>query len=109
MYTYNALALAVAPLLLLAQAKVDFDLDDAPNDCKTICRPLGRLSDMCDIDLKSDIDRDENNLQAQCICTNKSFDVSKIAALCASCMHQSADKDRKRDDDHADKDDLKGA
>lgn len=107
MYSAKTFTLAIAPLLWAVNANVDFDLDDAPNSCKIICRPIGQLSDRCDVDLRSDIDRDENLLQAQCICTNKSFDVGKIAALCADCMHQSANNS-KRDDDHADKGDLKG-
>lgn len=116
MYTLNTVALAIAPLALLAQA-VDFDISDAPTSCKTICGPLGELSNKCDIDLRSDIDRDERLLENQCICTNKSFDVAKFAALCADCMHQSAsnkkrqDNDDDDDDDHrdrADRDDIRG-
>lgn len=107
MHSVKTLALAIAPLLLGVSAKVSFDMGDAPNSCKTICKPLGDLSNMCDTDLRSDIDRDENRLEAQCICTNKSFDVAKIAALCADCMHQSANS-TKRDDNRADQDDLNG-
>jgi len=101
---------ALAPLALVARASVDFDMDDVPTSCKTICSPIGQLSDRCDTDLRSDIDRDEKLLEAQCVCTNRSFDVAKIAALCADCMHQSANGRRRRDDDdnRADQDDLKG-
>lgn len=100
---------ALAPLALVARASVDFDMDDVPTSCKTICGPIGQLSDRCDTDLRSDIDRDEKLLEAQCVCTNRSFDVAKIAALCADCMHQSANGRRRRDDDdnRADQDDLK--
>lgn len=107
MYSAKTLALAIAPLFLVVNAKVDFDLGDAPNSCKTICRPISQLSDRCNVDLRSDIDLDENRLEAQCFCTNKSFDVGKIAALCADCMHQSANG-TKRDDNRADQDDLRG-
>lgn len=100
--------------------EVDLDLDDVPNPCKTICRPLATLSDRCDTDLKNDNDRDEHLLQNQCICTNKSFDVAKISGLCADCMHQTYnnrhdgddgdnddDDDDDDDDNHADSDDIK--
>ncbi|KAJ6447182.1 CAP22 protein [Purpureocillium lavendulum] len=105
----KTLALAMAPLVLVAQAGVGFDMDDVPNSCKTICGPMGQLSDRCDTDLRSDNDRDEHLLEAQCVCTNRSFDVAKIAALCADCMHQSANGSKRRDDDdnRADRDDLK--
>ncbi|KAJ3474377.1 hypothetical protein NLG97_g9870 [Lecanicillium saksenae] len=101
----SAIALAIAQFVFAANAQVDLDMDDVPNPCKTICKPIGTLSDRCDVDLRSDNDRDEHHLQNQCICTNKSFNVGKIAALCADCMHQS--RKNKRDDDHADSDDLK--
>ena len=112
MHYSSTVAFALAPLALLANAQaVDLDMGDVPTPCKTICGPIGTLSDKCDVDLRSDIDKDENHLQNQCICTNKSFDVAKIAAMCADCMHQSK-KNKKRDDDdddaHADSDDLKG-
>ncbi|KAK2597383.1 hypothetical protein QQS21_006007 [Conoideocrella luteorostrata] len=107
MYSAKTLALALAPFLLAVNAKVDFDSGDAPNECKAICGPIGQLSKQCDVDLRSDIDRDENRLQSQCICTNKSFNVGSIAALCADCMHQSYNKGGKRDSNRADRDDLK--
>ncbi|XWW95913.1 hypothetical protein V2A60_003882 [Cordyceps javanica] len=100
----TTIALAIAQFVLGANADVDLDIDDVPTSCKAICRPITTLSDRCDVDLRSDNDRDEHLLQNQCICTNKSFDVGKIAALCADCMHQSRKPKR---DDHADKDDLR--
>lgn len=108
MYSRKTLALAVAPLLLAVHASVDLDMDDVPVSCKTICGPVGQLSDKCDTDLPSDVDRDEKLLEAQCVCTNKSFAVAKIAALCADCMHQSARQGRRDDDKHADQGDLRG-
>ncbi len=103
----TSIALAIAQFVLAANAQVELDMDDVPTPCKTICKPIGTLSDRCDVDLRSDNDRDEHHLQNQCICTNKSFDVGKIAALCADCMHQSKKNKRDDDDDHADNDDLK--
>ncbi len=123
-YSRNVV-LAIAPFLLGVHAQVDLDMDDVPNSCKAICKPIGELSDKCDVDLRSDNDADEHHLQNQCICTNQSFDVAKIAAMCADCMHQSqqnnnGDNDNDNDDDddddnddndgddHADSDDLEG-
>ncbi|EGX88334.1 hypothetical protein CCM_08377 [Cordyceps militaris CM01] len=100
----STIALAVAQLVLAANA-VELEMDHVPAACKTICQPLGTLSDKCDVDLRSDRDRDEHHLQNQCICTNKSFAVGKIAGLCADCMHQNRNP-RRDNDDHTDRDDL---
>lgn len=94
----------------MAKSGVELDMDDVPSPCKTICRPIGTLSKQCDVDLDSNSSHDERLLQNQCICTNNSFNVGNIAALCADCMHQSV---KKRDlsekrDKHADADDVKG-
>ncbi|KAK8146098.1 hypothetical protein G3M48_003599 [Beauveria asiatica] len=102
----STIALAIAQLVLAASAQIDLDMGDVPTPCKTICRPIGTLSDRCDIDLRNDNDRDERLLQNQCICTNKSFDVGKIAALCADCMHQTRNN-RHDNDNRADSDDLR--
>ncbi|KYK59154.1 uncharacterized protein DCS_00284 [Drechmeria coniospora] len=79
---------AIAPLLLAVRADVDLDLDDVPNACQSICRPVSQLARVCETDAKGTSDRDNDLLEAQCVCTNKSFDVAKVAALCAACMHQ---------------------
>lgn len=109
-YSINSIALALMPLILLGRADDDLDLDfdDVPSSCKTICRPIATLTDRCDVDLRNDNDRIEDLLQNQCICTNKSFNVGRVAALCADCMHQTR---RGRDDhDHnrADRDGIEG-
>ncbi|KAJ3499356.1 hypothetical protein NLG97_g398 [Lecanicillium saksenae] len=85
----SGITLALASLTLVTHAQVDLDMDDVPMACKPICKPIGDLSNKCDIDLASDNDNDEHHLQNQCICTNDSFNVAKIAALCAACMHGS--------------------
>lgn len=97
---FSFFALSAAPLLAFAKNAVDFDFDDVPDPCKTICRPLATLVKQCDVDS----DHKERLLTNQCICTNHSFDVPKVAALCADCMHQSI----KKRDEHADEDDVKG-
>ncbi|CAM1503595.1 Fc.00g011860.m01.CDS01 [Cosmosporella sp. VM-42] len=103
MYT-TPLALAIAPLVLLARADVSFDRDDVPNACNTICDPIVELSRQCDVDLRSDNDRDENLLEVQCVCTNDSFDVANIAALCADCIRQNQGNNNDDDDDDDDDD-----
>lgn len=102
MYASKALLLAIVPLVAA------FATDDAPAQCKAICAPLGRLGDLCDVELANDNEVDEQRLQSQCVCTNKSFDVAKVAALCADCMHQSRTVKRAEDDRRADADDLRG-
>ncbi|KAJ6436944.1 CAP22 protein [Purpureocillium lavendulum] len=104
----KTLAVALATLALVSRASVDFDMDDVPTSCKTICGPIDQLTDRCDTDLYSGVDRDEKLLEAQCVCINRSFDVAKIAALCADCMHESANGSRRRDNDdiRADQDAL---
>jgi hypothetical protein len=32
-----------------------------------------------------------DDLEQQCVCSNKSFDVARLTALCASCVDQSGD------------------
>ncbi|KND93370.1 Protein CAP22 [Tolypocladium ophioglossoides CBS 100239] len=105
MYSGKTLALAVAPFLLAVHASVDLDMNDVPASCKTICSPVSQLSDKCATDLLSSIDRDEKLLEAQCVCTNKSFNVARIAALCADCMRQSTQQVN-NDDDVADLEDI---
>lgn len=83
---------------------------DVPAACSTICKPIVDLSGTCDIDpneadmadndnmrrrelgLRADQDGGNDGsdeaIEANCICTNKSFDVAGIMALCASCIAQ---------------------
>ncbi|CAF3494708.1 unnamed protein product [Fusarium graminearum] len=65
MYT-STIALAIAPLLLLARADVSLDRDDIPRACDTICNPIVDLTRACDTDLRGDRDREEDRLEAQC-------------------------------------------
>jgi hypothetical protein len=108
MYT-STIALAIAPLLLLARADVSLDRDDIPRACDTICNPIVDLTRACDTDLRGDRDREEDRLEAQCVCTNDSFNVARVASLCADCIHQNAPRDNDDDDDDDDdrRDDTK--
>lgn len=82
----------------------ELNADDVPSACKTICQPIVDLSNTCDIDPKENRIRDkrgdfflvarskeEEAIEANCICTNESFDVESVMALCASCMQQNSD------------------
>ncbi|KAF5569324.1 hypothetical protein FPHYL_2139 [Fusarium phyllophilum] len=101
MYT-STIALAIAPLLYLARADISLDRDDIPRECDTVCDPIIQLTKTCDTDLRGDRDREEDRLEAQCVCTNDSFNVSRVAALCAGCIHQNAQNNRDNDDDDDD-------
>lgn len=95
-------ALALATLLATAavvRADMELDSDDIPRACADICSPIRQLTRTCDVDDDHvPSDRTEDLLEAQCICTNDSFDVASIAALCASCIEQNA-RPGDRDDD----------
>ncbi|KAH7231978.1 hypothetical protein B0J15DRAFT_197282 [Fusarium solani] len=79
---------------------------DVPSACKTICQPIVDLTNTCDVDPnEADKDNDkrrklrlresdeaDETIEANCICTNKSFDVAAVMALCASCMAQNSQK-----------------
>lgn len=84
-----------APILLAlaatAYADLDIDVNDVPVTCQSICRPTLELSRTCDID--SDLvggDLAEFQGEQACYCTNQSFDVGRITALCQSCVQQNA-------------------
>ena len=98
----STIALAIAPLLFLANADVSLDRDDIPRECNTICNPLVELTRTCDVDLRSYIDRDEDRIEVQCVCTHDSFDVGRVAGLCADCMRQNMNSTRNDDDDDDD-------
>lgn len=76
--------------------------DDVPTACKTICQPIVDLTNTCDVDpQETDMDKakrgkvhlrqaeeSDEAIEANCICTNKSFDVAGVMGLCASCITQ---------------------
>lgn len=84
----------------------ELNADDVPTACSTICQPMVQLTNTCDVDpnesaerklrLRADTDGDADGksaeadeaVEAQCICSNKSFNVASVAALCASCIAQ---------------------
>jgi hypothetical protein len=86
----------VAALAAPALAEIDLDGDEIPTQCNAVCDPLLNLVRQCNVD--DDVvggDQNEDLLERQCVCTNTSFDVANVAALCASCMEQNV---RERED-----------
>lgn len=95
-----AAIVAVIPATLAEELRAD----DVPSACMTICQPIVDLTTTCDIDPnEADTDNDKRRklrlresedskeaVEANCICTNKSFDVAAVMALCASCMAQNS-------------------
>ncbi|KAL8415277.1 hypothetical protein RB594_006212 [Gaeumannomyces avenae] len=98
MHLHNAVLVVLAgmaPLLARADDDLELDRDDIPQQCRGICEPVKQLTDICDVDddrIKDD--RVEELLNLQCVCTNRSFDVARFAALCQSCMTQSNPRDK---------------
>ena len=102
-------ALVVASSAMVAVADIDFDWDDVPQVCRSTCEPVRDLSRTCEVDLPGDDnDNQETQLEVQCFCTNTSFDVASVAALCQACIrqeHNPADNNDDDDDDDNDDDD----
>ncbi|KJZ75466.1 hypothetical protein HIM_05162 [Hirsutella minnesotensis 3608] len=67
---------------------------DVPVACSEMCRPIVELTNICDIDPNAGVvngsaDKEsDERVEAECICTNRSFDVAQIMGLCADCMRQ---------------------
>ena len=66
----------------------ELDSKDVPAACTTICQPIVDLTSTCDVDNDTEKNESDDAIEATCICSNKSFNVASIAALCASCMSQ---------------------
>lgn len=97
----SAVLLSATPLAVAD----NFDSEDIPRACTTICEPIRQLANACDVD--DDLvggDRNEDLLERQCICKNDSFDVANIAGQCQSCIEDNfrdgcSDRDDDDDDD----------
>jgi len=100
MHTPIATALFVAALTSIANSE-ELKAADVPSACAAICGPMVTLTNTCDVNPESDTarlrrrdadnrDDDESDepIEAQCICSNTSFDVRSVAALCAACISQ---------------------
>ncbi|KAH6671546.1 hypothetical protein F5X68DRAFT_278691 [Plectosphaerella plurivora] len=88
---------ALVAVLPVAFAE-EVEAEDVPAACTAICAPVVTLSNTCDLDrnTRKKLRRDNDDAQdaaeeaaeINCICTNRSFDVANVMALCASCMNQ---------------------
>lgn len=106
----SALLLSLTPLV---QAD-DFDAEDVPKACVSICQPIRDLVRACDVDDDAvGGDRNEDLLERQCICENRSFDVANVAGQCQGCIEQNyrngcGDHEHDDDDDDDDHDECDG-
>lgn len=97
--TLTLLTLSTAPSTLV-QAVSD---STVPEPCKAICNPIVELTNTCDVDpmegmimRKREVTMEQaEQMESECICKNKSFDVSSVMGLCASCMGQNSDSGNK--------------
>lgn len=89
----NLFKLTVALTILShAYADLDVDVDEVPATCQAICRPTLELSRICDVDddLVGDNEVTEYNNERACYCSNQSFNVGQMTALCQSCVQQNS-------------------
>ncbi|OBR02073.1 Cap22 protein [Colletotrichum higginsianum IMI 349063] len=102
---FNNVALSLAAVAYV-KANVQLFADEIPIQCLAVCNPIFQLGRICEGE-RTVISNGptEDRLEAQCVCTNTSFDVSKYAGLCASCMSQNVeDRDDLEVADQNDKD-----
>jgi hypothetical protein len=99
---FGSLPILILHTLLFISTSLAEELNavDVPGACTTICRPIVELTGTCNVDpeeaggdeAKPDGGNDaveiDDIIESQCICTNKSFDVARIAGLCASCIQE---------------------
>lgn len=80
-----------------AYADLDVDADDVPTACQAICRPTTELSRLCDVNdaLVGGDEAVELNNERGCVCSNNSFNVGQMTALCQSCVQQNAIETKK--------------
>lgn len=99
---HSTILLATLAAVIPAALAEELRAADVPSACTTICQPIVDLTNTCDIDPnEADTDNDKRRklrlreteesdeaIEANCICTNKSFDVAGVMGLCASCISQ---------------------
>ncbi|OLN86727.1 Protein CAP22-like protein 1 [Colletotrichum chlorophyti] len=92
-----ALSLAAAAVV---RADLRLNNNDIPQDCSAICRPIRDLGNICTVNFlggtNNNSDQLQDELDAQCVCTNNSFDVKSLAPQCASCMQEKVADDQQR-------------
>ncbi|KAH7381876.1 hypothetical protein BKA64DRAFT_684455 [Cadophora sp. MPI-SDFR-AT-0126] len=84
----NASLVVFSTIMIGRVFSEELDSNDVPTACTTICKPIVELTSICDVDNDTDKTESDDAIEATCICSNTSFNVGSIAALCASCISQ---------------------
>lgn len=100
MHTPTTTTLLLIALLSLTRVHAEeLEAKDVPSACTAICSPMVTLTDICDVNpdtdnkrrrdvLRRKDDESDEAVEAQCICSNTTFDVRSVAALYAACIKQ---------------------
>ncbi|CCF46233.1 CAP22 [Colletotrichum higginsianum] len=95
-----ALSLAAAAVV---RADLRLNTNDIPQDCTAICRPIRDLGNICTVNFNigqpgnnNNSDETQDALDAQCVCTNNSFDLKNLAPQCNACMIEKVPQDQQR-------------
>ncbi|GKT97463.1 CAP22 protein [Colletotrichum tofieldiae] len=86
----KAVALSLAAAVVV-RADLRINNNDIPQDCSAICRPIRDLGNICTVNFNigqgnNNSDQTQDELDAQCVCTNSSFDLKNLAPQCNACM-----------------------
>ncbi|KAK1954536.1 hypothetical protein LY78DRAFT_697731 [Colletotrichum sublineola] len=94
-----ALSLAAAAVV---RADLRINNNDIPQDCSAICRPVRDLGNICTVNFNfngqpnNNSDQTQDDLDAQCVCTNNSFDLKNLGPQCNACMIDKVPSDQQR-------------
>lgn len=93
-----ALSLAAAAVV---RADLRINNNDIPQDCSAICRPVRDLGNICTVNFNlvqpnNNSDQTQDELDAQCVCTNNSFDLKSLGPQCNACMIDKVPQDQQR-------------
>ncbi|KAK2001377.1 protein CAP22 [Colletotrichum falcatum] len=93
-----ALSLAAAAVV---RADLRINNNDIPQDCSAICRPVRDLGNICTVNFNfgqgnQNSDQTQDELDAQCVCTNTSFDLKNLGPQCNACMIEKVPQDQQR-------------
>lgn len=97
----QAKIVALSAIAAVVNADLRLNTNDIPSDCTAICRPIRDLGNICTVNFipgqtNNNSDQLQDELDAQCVCTNSSFDVKNLAAQCSSCMNEKVASDQQR-------------
>ncbi|KAJ0159222.1 Protein CAP22 [Colletotrichum tanaceti] len=98
----KAVALSLAAAVVV-RADLRVNTNDIPQDCTAICRPIRDLGNICTVNFNigqpgnnNNSDQTQDALNAQCVCTNNSFDLKNLAPQCNACMIEKVPQDQQR-------------